>query len=422
MKKIATENSIVVLTPNGAWSWASGRQLKIPVTGSTAPFTVNGEPVLLETNVVDALQADVPKQMYRHCDAATDYGGIASVDVRVDNDSLTRRISATERKLVTSETSGTFSIRASKPSSVNGTPDPVGQHTGSWRVKDARQTICTEGAISPSFSSFRAVASKVDTATNRKSSGQANDEVDEVRIWMKAFIPNEHPDKELIRQIPGRKNRWMLNFLGACFETDHRGFSDDPAAEAKVTTDFTLRFDGTKAEVSPNNGAAHQPGRSRILECDTGKLKEEATGEFSSGGRALGSPHVADGSVQIIGGVSIRNPFIPLGSMSIRNPLPSDIGVFIDYSFDLIYAKNDGRLKFSFTVGTFPAFEAYVSLNGSPARKVLTVQVGKETPWNLGDLGLGVGNSKSYSDEMTLKESAGSVERRPGRTSLRAGP
>ena len=410
MKKIATENSIVVLTPSGAWSWAGGRQLNIPVTGSPdAPFTVNGEPVLLEKNVVDVLKAGIPKQMYRHCDAATDCGGIASADVRVENDSLSQRISAAESKLVTSETSGTFSIRASKPSSVNGTPDPVGQHTGSWRVKDARQTICTEGAISPSsfsFSSFRAVASGEDTATNRKSSNQASDEVDEVRIWMKAFIPNEHPDKELIRQIPGRKNRWMLNFLGACFETDHRGFSDDPVAEARVTTDFTLRFDGTKAEVSPSNGTAHQPGRSRLVECDTGKLQKEAAGEFSSDGRALESPRVADGSVQIKGEVSIRNPFIPLGSMTVKNPFESDIGVFIDYSFDLEYEKDSGILKCSFKVGTFPAFEAYVSLNGSPAREVLTVQVGKETPVDLFDFGRRV-NTKSYCREMVLKESAG---------------
>lgn len=413
MKKIATENSIVVLTPSGAWSWASGRQLKIPVTGSTAPFTVNGEPVLLEKNVVDVLKAGIPKQMYRHCDAATDCGGIASADVRVGNNSLSRRISVAESKLATSETSGTFSIQASKPSSVNGAPDPIGRHAGSWRIKDARQAICTETGR------FRPVSGRGGDIEGGRdgeaevANGQAGGEIDEVRIWMKAFIPNEHPDKELIRQIPGRKNRWMLNFPkypSTCFETDHRGFSDDPDAEAKVTTDFTLRFDGAKAEVSPGNGAAHQPGRSRLVACDTGKLQKEATGQFARGGRALGAPHVADGSVQIIGGVSIRNPFTP--------PV---ISPFIDYSFDLVYAKDNGTLTFSITVGAFPAFEAYVSLNGLPARKVLTVPVGR-SPIDLYDLGLGVVNVETYRGEEILKESAGSVERRPGGRHWRAAP
>lgn len=391
MKKIAIENSNVVLTPNGAWSWASGRELKIPVTGSTAPFTVNGEPVLLEKNVVDVLRASVPKT-YRHCDAA-DQVGIASVGkVDVNDDSLTQKSKATKSKLVTSETNGGFSILVSKPSSVNGVPDPITQHEGSWRIEDARQAICTEGAVLSS-SGFGNRTSVESMATNRgeESNDQARDEFDRVRIWMKAFIPNE--ENQYVRRIDG-ENRWVIEFGDTCAETDHRGFSNDPKAEARVTTDFTLCFDGSNAKVEPSGAVAHQPGTSRIVNCKTGVIEKEAPGKFLT--RDLEKPRVSDGKVEIKGSVSIRTTHSPIPVPGSEYLLPA-----VDYSFDITYAKTGNKLKFCFEIGIFPAFEAYVSLNDSAAQKILTVPA-DGGPWELFDLWVGR-NMKRFCDEMTLK-------------------
>ena len=444
MTKIAIENATVVLTPTGAWSWASGRQLEIRVTGSDAPFTVNGEPVLLAENIVAAIEAGVPKEMYRHCDAATASGAIASVGVKVKENSLSQQMSAAGRKLVTSETRGTFDIQDLAPSMVYTTPDPLGRHSGSWLVKDPPQTICTEGAALPPFDGVVARSGDRDgpgaddepeAAQDDSPANEGTDRSeDELRIWIKAFIPNELPaNKKWSRRIPGQKDRWIFRgpkLLGpnVGFETDHRGFSNDPRAEAKVTTDFTLRFDGEKAEMSPPGSIAHQPGTSRRVDYETGEVQKQAKGEFSWGGRALGSPAVADGQVQIKGGMSIKNPLaypdaavtrlllwasLPLfwvfwasalwhGDRAVAH-LARKFAPYIDYSFDFTYAKDSRGLSYRFTAGQFPAFEAYASLNGSPTRELLTLMPESESPVTLYDLGYIAGRGRVISGTVFFK-------------------
>lgn len=390
MKKIATENSIVVLTPNGAWSWASGRPLKIPVTGSTAPFTVNGEPVLLEKNVVDVLKASVPKQMYRHCDAATDYGGIASVGVEVNDDSLTQKAKATKSKLVTSETNGGFNILVSKPSSVNGVPDPITQHEGSWLIEDARQAMLDDPP-------------------------PPRDECDKIRIWMRAFIPN---DGKNVRCIG--KNRWLFKFWlidlwgfkrsPTCVETDHR----DSEKSYRVKTDFTLHFvDMNVKEVNPDDGKAHQPGMSQVVDCETGvrDTEKRKPGEFLEGGRSF-KQRVSDGKAEIRGKVSIRAPHLPNAIDNLydkfKKILPSKKNLKkslppADYSFYITYAKTGktGKLEFLFKIGVWPAFEAYVEINDFQTQ-ILNMPPSDKGPRALFDGGGRINTEQRYR-EMTLK-------------------
>lgn len=147
--------------------------------------------------------------------------------------------------------------------------------------------------------------------------GAATAESDRVRIWMKAFIPNVHAaNPDLIMPVPGRSGRWMihgpkvlgLELLGSdvCFMTDHRGFDSNPNATAKVTTDFTIIFDGKSATIEPREREeAHQPGLSRKVFCSSGDPADEprkASFSRPGGVRARGNPAVGDGVVQTIPG------------------------------------------------------------------------------------------------------------------------
>jgi hypothetical protein len=209
---------------------------------------------------------------------------------------------------------------------------------------------------------------------------------DRLEYWMKAFIPNVHPtNPDLIAQVPGHPNRWMLKGPlpnGICFETDDRGFSNDRNAKAKVTTHFSLITDGAIVRIEPQDGMhVHEAGVSTKLDCNTGMTIDERRGLF--GVRAIGAPAIADGKSQIIGQASIKNPFT------------APLSPYIDYSFNYIFDSNEGTLKYSLTIGAFPAFEAYVSINGSPPNAIIRRPATGNSPFSLYDMGLGFNTEQS---------------------------
>jgi hypothetical protein len=203
---------------------------------------------------------------------------------------------------------------------------------------------------------------------------------DRLEFWMKAFIPNVHPtNPNLIVGVPGHPNRWMLKGPlpnGICFETDDRGFNTDRSAKAKITTNFSLITDGTMVRIDPQDSThVHEAGVSTKLDCNTGATIDERLGLF--GVRAIGTPAIADRKSQIIGQASIRNPFT--GAFS----------PYIDYSFNYIFDSSGGMLNYSLTIGAFPAFEAYVSINGSPPNAIVRRPATGSSPFSLYDMGLG---------------------------------
>ncbi len=202
---------------------------------------------------------------------------------------------------------------------------------------------------------------------------------DTVRLIVRAFIPKSHPTQPAaIKPVPGNAGLFMLSDAlptGLCFDTDHREFSENPSASARVATDITLIL-SDPVQVKPSAGAsAHKTGETVRRNCTDGKNEKRATAPTS--GCHIGAPAAAGKRVQVVLGCSAGNPLVP-GAPK------------IDYSGTVTYEKDAKTLAFEATVGTFPAFEAYASLNGKPFKKIFAVGPAPgTTPWALFDLGTG---------------------------------
>lgn len=202
---------------------------------------------------------------------------------------------------------------------------------------------------------------------------------DTVRFFVRAFIPKSHPTQPgAIKPVPGRDGLFMLPDVlptGSCFDTDHREFSADPAASARVSTDITISL-GNSVQVKPSSGgAAHRAGATVKRKCSDGSEQKRATADV--GACSIGAPASADNLVQVVLGCSAGNPLVP-GAPK------------IDYDGTITYDKVAKTLAFQATIGNFPAFEAYASLNGKPFKKIFSVGPAPgSTPWALFDAGLG---------------------------------
>ena len=172
-RRIAVKRARIVLTPETTpWSWAARRKLEIEVDGGNAPITVGGAPALWKQDIIEAIKIDVPKQMYKCVDGATP-GTIGSVQVNVDEDSLTSGILAKGDPLVTSDTRGRFAITAAAPSIMpDSKPDPIGFHSGTWRVEDPAQNCLNELASKSLSGGDHPVAPFAQESTVKEESGE----------------------------------------------------------------------------------------------------------------------------------------------------------------------------------------------------------------------------------------------------------
>lgn len=201
---------------------------------------------------------------------------------------------------------------------------------------------------------------------------------DTVRFFVRAFIPKVHPTNPgAIKPIPGNSSRFMIPDVlptGYCFDTDHRDFSDDPRASARLATDITLVV-GKSVEVRPSAGTFHRAGPTVRRMCVNGS--GEKTAVASVGACSVGEPAVTSSQVQLVLGCSAGNPLVPGAPR-------------IDYVGTITYDRTGRTLAFQATVGSFPAFESYASLNGGPFRRIFAVAPAPgSTPWALFDAGLG---------------------------------
>lgn len=266
---------------------------------------------------------------------------------------------------------------------------------------------------------------------------------DTVRIWVKAFIPSKHVGNPgYIRQIgdtgktavpapptflltpaarlltPSWLAKWAKEraenpvanaILGiradGCFLTDQREFSDDPAASARLTLDFSLTVEAQTVALKAKGpgGDAFRAGATHFVDCDNGKeivrsvTSDPMTKLVPGGGSRLGQPVLRDGKALVFVKGAAGNPLAPT---------PEMLSPAIDFSGTVTFDPATRKVQFKGSVGAFPAFEAYASLNGGPARRLFRVGPAEGTTvWNLVDWDTGI-NIRSFTAETSLDDAA----------------
>jgi len=226
-----------------------------------------------------------------------------------------------------------------------------------------------------------------------------------VHLWVKAFIPMTHPTNPgYVKPVPGAPGKLMIpgpTPVDQCFFTDHREFSSDRYASARVTTEFFLVTNGNSAttEVAVPAPHIHTAGISTKVNCSTGSVIDQKLGVFSRlhsiGSSApedsIGKPAVAGTQVQVIFSVATVNPFAPPG-----------VSPAIDYSIDYTYDTSSKKLTFAANLGDFPAYEAYAQLGNGPVITVFRASPVANTPWGLYDFGTGL-NTRRLTGQATLQ-------------------
>lgn len=104
-----------------------------------------------------------------------------------------------------------------------------------------------------------------------------------VHFWMKAFIPKAHQGlPNYIKKTT--LGTWVVpaptlpnlvdigNLSGSCFVTDNRDFDEDPAASARVTTEFILMIKDRKLQITkhPERDIV-RIGETYNVDCNNGK-------------------------------------------------------------------------------------------------------------------------------------------------------
>lgn len=202
---------------------------------------------------------------------------------------------------------------------------------------------------------------------------------DTIRFFIRAFIPKSHTSNpDAIKPIPGEPGRFMLvDVLPTefCFDTDHRQFSSDPAASARLTSDITLSLSKPPA-INPSSSKSHRAGTTIRRICATGKQERAATADVNA--CSIGNPAEGDNRIQVVLSCSAGNPLV--------TGAPK-----IDYGGTLTYDREARTVGFKGTVGNFPAFEAYAALNKRPFVKIFAFEPAPgSTPWALFEAGLGL--------------------------------
>lgn len=178
----------------------------------------------------------------------------------------------------------------------------------------------------------------------------------ELKIWVKAFIPSEHPTNvEYVLPRPGHPGQFMIPDpieAGVCFATDDRMFSSDPAASARMTSAITLAFSDGNLSQAPT----HETGETRIFWCADGAEKHPPKSAPTER-MFWGTPAQADGRVQVTLEANANNPHVT-GSPSIY------------YAGGFVYSMSERRLSYRLTIGRFPAFEVYAQLDDGEIVKV----------------------------------------------------
>ena len=202
MPKIAVKDTTLILTSEGSWQWGAGKELEITVRGAKHPLSCSKNPGIMPTDVLEAIQSQVPGQPYRHRETATSPGTVGFVDASVDTGTLAEKLTVGGERVITDATEGTFTIAASIPSWEGQQADPRMRHSGSWKVGRTQQEVLTEregGGDSDEASPTEASAAATSAAAPAAAAADEADEADAGVAEYRVELELELVDDPLLR-------------------------------------------------------------------------------------------------------------------------------------------------------------------------------------------------------------------------------
>jgi hypothetical protein len=236
-------------------------------------------------------------------------------------------------------------------------------------AKDWEKDPQGEEAIRKLFGAGTLKVVKANTARPRQ--------VDTIRTWINAFIPEVVPG--VTKVLVGTGTNSGKSCISTpppeyCFLTDQRDFDSDPGASYRMRSVWDLDVPGgTFAE-------AHDTGITVEVDCADGS-------EIGSGKAATGRMKFSEFSKRLIGGgprfqVKLRaaapNPrFKPAG-------IAGDLDYWGFITVEVAPGRKSAIVRFSGKVDGFPAFEMYASCNGRPPQKIFTQAAGPDAKGLIG--------------------------------------
>ncbi len=198
-----------------------------------------------------------------------------------------------------------------------------------------------------------------------------------IKIWLKAFIPNA--GLQIVEKVPGSPGHTMIpgpHVLGipvdgTCYNTNDRGFSSSPSAEAKIS--IVTEFDVLSPGIGNIIKTAPQIGESIRYDCGTGSVLGRKSA--SSQDVKLGEPSYNAGVVTFAVDAEASNPFVPL---------PPAISPSIKMHGTFTVDVSRRKARFVGTVAKFPSYEAYVAMDARPPIAVFQLSPAADaSPWSL---------------------------------------
>jgi len=171
----------------------------------------------------------------------------------------------------------------------------------------------------------------------------------DAEFWIRSFIPDKHDSNAgYVVPVPKQPDRTMvrgpIGGISDCFLTDQRMFDSAPDASSRIASHFVISLSKQKIRASD-----HPATFSTEVDCEDGG--EECHKQVDSSRSRIG-PARKEGNIIIVSIHGEAN-----NACSTNSPDIHYDGVF---RIDLA-AKT---ISFKGTLGEFPAFEAYASING----------------------------------------------------------
>jgi len=176
-----------------------------------------------------------------------------------------------------------------------------------------------------------------------------------VDFWVKAFIPL-HVDS-VTKVYPKDKSKSMIHgipIIGDCFLTDQRSFSSANGASARMHSE-------TWIWIKPNGytwSQDHHCGETVEVDCEDGDVEGRKT--QNANGMKFTQKEGSSNRVVLAYKASASNPLVSLA--------PD-----VDVEGTLTLDKVNGYIEFVGRVDDSPAFEAYVTINGSAPHTIATL-------------------------------------------------
>jgi hypothetical protein len=210
-------------------------------------------------------------------------------------------------------------------------------------------------------------------------------------VWLRAFIPSPAAAGKAgtyIVAVPDAAIGSVVRVRDAenatfnlCFATDNRSFSTAGTSTARLETRFTITPTSSSAATVAPSASRTSAATTKKVDCSTGAILAQAPGSVVRD--HIGTPAIADGTVQVIGQVEGRNVLTPAGNS----------GPAIDYSFDIQWKPSTSTMTSAVTYGVFPAFEMYARRPGGAWVAVMQ-HLPTGPPWKLAGDSFGINSER----------------------------